>query len=191
MGQHTVREALLAEILGDIGKLLDEVKNLDARLPALLDNIEKRIVNYEESISDIQSAWIKDVKHNIHEYQDATNRINRELQCPDGIRALIQADIKSALEQVISESRIQETERSRFRQLSIPVRIAIAVTLGMILCGIGVGIGTALGAKPSIRDLSSEERRYMEAGRDIFEVMPRLDTTTRRRLEDALKEAKK
>jgi hypothetical protein len=193
MAEHTVRDALLAELLGDVGKLYDVVKDLEKRLPALLESVEKHIVNYEESISEMQSAWIAEIR-NISQYnQDAANRISRELQSPDGIRVLFQAALKDAIGQALLESqqRIEREKLGRFRQISGPSRIIIAMVLGVILCGVGVSIGAVLGSKPFIRDLSSEEKRYMEAGRDIIEVMPRLDTAMRRRLEEALKEAKK
>ncbi len=47
---NTVQDAIIAEILGDVGKLRDEVKRLSAVLPAISANIVRELDKHKEDI---------------------------------------------------------------------------------------------------------------------------------------------
>lgn len=145
MAESTVREALIAELLGDVGLLHDQIKDLENRLPSLFASLEKRLADYQEGIDT-------ELERRISKLEDIGNRNT------------------DRVEAALSETR-EAMVGSRWSQW-----------LSLLLL-VGLAVGSWM--RPHLTD---EERRYIEAGRDILEVMPKLDPETREKLGFALKE---
>lgn len=52
MAENTVLDVLIAELLGDVGKLHDEVKSLETRLPEVLGQVENKLSAVASRIED-------------------------------------------------------------------------------------------------------------------------------------------
>lgn len=81
--KSTLREALEAEMLADIGKLHDQVQDLKTLLPAILQQINVALVNidarskYPEEV--VQRQFELYVKNQIIEIRGSTQQVKREV----------------------------------------------------------------------------------------------------------------
>jgi hypothetical protein len=200
MAGHTAREALLAEILGDVLKLHDAVTGLEAQLPELLKGLEGRITDYQESLDSSYSSLVAqlerasgDIRSNV-ELLRSENTASRKLILED-IQHAVSREIQGISSQIVGASKDEirrfldaktaTSERAEPKWGRAPVWLAVGTATVALL--LGVMMGRAWGP---VRDISAEEARYMEAGQDILEVMPRLPGDVRKRLEAALKDSR-
>jgi hypothetical protein len=201
MAGNTAREALLAEILGDVLKLHDAVTGLEARIPELLRGLESRITDYQESLDSSYSELLHGLDKSSGEIRGAVELFRSEIA---DVRQTLVADIRSAVkgevqgiaaevvESATSEIRraLESKIRNKEGSESKWGRASMWLTAGAASFALLLGVMAGRTWGP-VRDLSPEEARYIEAGQDILEVIPRLPGDVRKRLEAALEDLRK
>lgn len=162
MGQSTAMEALTAELLGDVGKLHDEVKAVAAALPGAAETIRvaakeaAEVLNFavEKAVADLGKA------------------------ASDAEVARIQGQVNEIARAVLIQVR---KEASASAPHGWKVKVAFGVA-GLVLLGAVAGavVGAWSVAKAGPGDqVSAEQAKQLEAGRDFLQVLPQLDDATR------------
>jgi hypothetical protein len=165
MGQSTAMEALTAELLGDVGKLHDEVKDLKSALPGAVETI--RLAGVEAS------------KVLAFEVEKAVASLGKAAS--DAEVARIQGQVNEIARAVLLQIR-RESSASAPHGWKVKVAFGIA---GLVLLGAVAGavIGAWSVSKQGPADqVSSEQAKQLEAGRDFLQVLPQLDDATRQKV---------
>lgn len=166
MGHSTAMEALTAELLGDVGKLHDEVKDVAQALPGAAETIRvaareaAQVLDFavEKAVADLGKA------------------------ASDAEVARIQSQVNEIAKAVLVQVR-KEASASAPQGWKIKVAFGIAslVLLGAV-AGAIVGAAWSSSKGSSIAPADSEQAKQLEAGRDFLQVLPQLDEATRNRL---------
>jgi hypothetical protein len=174
-----LNEAILSEYIENLDVLLTEYEK---RFSALAERINEtaETMRYETAT----------LKAGAGEFQDAAAR-KAAAAILNGLageaRTAISASLDGARAQLAQAARELESGVERLRERPKPNWTfwaqRLALLLGVAVVGGGLG---GLVVRQS-QTLSTDEVRYMEAGRDIIDIMPRLDKETRKKLEEALR----
>lgn len=204
MAESTIREALIAELLGDVGRLHDEVKALENRLPELFRELEGSITDYQEGIDsalDTKIAKLELIGYGIKENSNhiegiissTTQSVMEFMEIVKSMEYAIKKEINDGFARVEktiemgATNRQAQASKSTISVLDGNTRIIIwiaGVVVALGLVGMFI-LGQLFGP---VREISVEEARYIEAGRDIIEVMPKLPGDIRKKLEAAFRE---
>lgn len=162
MGESTALEALTAELLGDVGKLHDQVKALQGALPDAAETIRAA---GRDAAQDLAGAVGK-----------AIGDLGQAAAAAEV--AKIEAQVAEIAKAVLSQVR---KEASASAPHGWKVKVALGVT-GLVLLGALAGgvIGAAWFGKAA--PPTPEQAKQIEAGRDFLQVLPQLDDTTRDKL---------
>lgn len=194
MAASTAMEAVIAELLGDVGKLHDEVKAVAAALPGAADTIHKAgqdaaalvvaagkqvQLDLENAVKNERQAAADISRSTAQAYQDivAAARAATEAEVPK-LQVRFVALAQDVLEQVRKEAGASAPAGWKFK---IGLGAAGLVILGAIAGGV---IGSAWpGKNASVPGAGSpDQAKQIEAGRDFLQVLPQLDDTTRNKV---------
>lgn len=161
----SAQEALLAEVLGDILVLSDEVKNLKAALSGAAKDIE---ASGQKAASIVNSQVVK----SIGEIRAETARLEA---------------------QQFSQAFKEETEKTlkAFHQhvtMAAPARWKYRLTMGLIALGLLCAVaGSTITYFVATNSMSEEQ----QAGEQILRAIPKLDPETKKKLIDAMQTPRK
>lgn len=160
MAESTVLEALTAELLGDVGKLHDDVKQLATALPDAAGAIRQA---GQDSAGTIQAAVDKAVGD--------LSKSAVEMEVAKLLAAFI-----GVAETVLRGVR---KEASTAAPSGWKIKVVVSLCLVVALSGVaGVIVGAAY-----VKFLhSDEEKRQIAAGKDFLQILPQLDPPTREKL---------
>jgi len=162
MAASTVMEALTAELLGDVGKLHERVKDLDAALPEAAETIRAAGRDVAQEIKGAVQAAVTDLSKGAAEVEVAR----------------IQAQVGEIAQAVLSQVR---KEASAAAPHGWKIKAALGMGGLILLGGLAGGIiGAAWFGKGQVP--SAEEAKQIEAGRDFLQVLPQLDDATKEKL---------
>lgn len=169
MAESTALEALTAELLGDVGKLHDDVKQLAKALPDAAGAIRQA---GEDSAGTIQAAVDK-----------AVGDLSKSLAQTEV--AKLQASFMSVAESVLHDIR---KEASTAAPSGWKIKVAVSSCLVMALSGVA---GAVVGADYIKRSHGDEEARQIAAGKDFLQVLPLLDQPTRDKLSSLIEKSRR
>lgn len=110
MGEPTALDALVAEMLGDIGKLHDAVQSLNSALPRQAEEVEARIAGligmlnkagdgYQEAVKKFTAAELEGVR--VRVAQDGNEAIRQALgDMQRTVKSVLQAEIAGPMAEV-------------------------------------------------------------------------------------------
>lgn len=164
MGPSTAMEALTAELLGDVGKLHDEVKAIGIVLPEAVAAIHLAAQEAGQSLAEA-----------VEKAKGEFSQAAREAEV-----ARVQAQVNELLAVVLNQVRKEaSTSAPQGWKIKVAFGIGALVLLGGLAGGIigatWFGPGTAPGG-------SGDDAKHLEAGRDFVQVLPQLDEATRSKL---------
>lgn len=162
MAESTALEALTAELLGDVGKLHDQVKSLGTALPDAAETIRTAGRDAAQTLAGAVDKAVGDL---------GTAAADAEV-------ARIQAQVGEIALAVLSQVR---KEASASAPHGWKIKVAMGVGGLVLLGGLAGGvIGAAWFGKSAAPD--AEQAKQIEAGRDFLQVLPQLDEPTREKL---------
>ena len=161
MGESTALEALTAELLGDVGRLHDEVKGLSNALPGATDSVRQAGVDAAATIQGAVDQAVQGLAKGAAEAEAAK----------------IQAEFVRVAEKTLADIR-KQAHASAPAGWKIKVALSMSITL-LVAAAAGGVVGYQVGAK---RQPSADEVRQLAAGKDFLQVLPQLDQTTRDKL---------
>lgn len=160
MAESTALEALTAELLGDVGRLHDEVKGLASALPGACEAIRQA---GQEGSGELKAA----VKGAVDELAKGA---------AEAEAAKLQAAFTKVAEEVL-----QDIRKQAHAAAPSAWKIKVAVSLAFVVALSGAA-GAVVGAWYTKRAHSEEEARQIAAGKDFLQVLPQLDQATRDKL---------
>lgn len=169
MAESTALEALTAELLGDVGKLHDDVKQLANALPDAAGAIRQA---GQDSAGTIQLAVDK-----------AVGELSKGVA--DAEVAKLQASFMSVAEGVLRDIR---KEASTAAPSGWKIKVAVSLCLVVALSGVA---GAIVGAAYVKRQHGDEEARQIAAGKDFLNVLPLLDQPTRDKLASLIEKSRR
>lgn len=189
MAEPTTRDALIAEMLGDIGRLHDSVEALKTVLPGQIGEVETKITGligllqragdaYREQIETYTTAVASQVTHQMEKDALAAKmRLDRDSH--DAIRA--------ALAEV--ERTVKNTVQS---EITAPVQSALRIAKQgvwgtMTLCLASGVLGGVVVFTANAVIIGNEDPYYAEYGRAVAAVWNKLDSRAKTLIEEQKK----
>ncbi len=161
-GESSVLDALVAELLGDVGKLHDRVKALNAALPDVSEAVREAGRDAADSIGVAVGKAVAELSKS----------------AADAEVAKVQAQVNKIAEEVLMQVR---KEASASAPYGWKVRVGLGVCGVILLGGLAGGIiGAAWFGKAEVP--TAEQAKQIEAGRDFLQVLPQMDQATREKL---------
>ena len=196
MAETSARDALLAEILGDVGKLHDEIGSLNQKLPEFVSHAEAQLspivgslVSASKALQASSAVSLQQAKDEAaKQLKDDAHRLTNWYSGEIGKAAAkvaednIAASMKKAsaeLEQTISKAQ-QAAERlnvSASKGQSLWPLIGVALFAG-VLGGMATHFSRAIWPI----GLSEQDASYIRQGKTFEAIWPKLDTATRKRI---------
>jgi uncharacterized protein (DUF885 family) len=168
MAESTALEALTAELLGDVGRLHDEVKGLASALPGACEAIREA---GSEGAGQLKAA----VKEAVAELaKDAAKAEAEKLQ---------------AAFTKVAEGVLQDIRKQAHAAAPSAWKIKVAVSLAFVVALSGVA-GAIVGSWYVKHSRNDEEVRQLAAGKDFLAVLPQLDQATREKLERLIEKSR-
>lgn len=164
MGANTIQDQLIAELLGDVGVLHDDVKALKAALPGAAADIEKAGINAAESLKIAVGDAVSELSKASHDLQVEK----------------FHAEFIRVANTVLND--IGKTATTAAPS-AWKVKVAVSMTFVIALSGIAGGI---IGATYYHQGHSQEETREIAAGKDFLKVLPQLDEATKNKIANLL-----
>lgn len=194
MVASTHLEALTAELLGDVGKLHDEVKAVVAAIPGAAEAIRQAGRDAAASIEAAGKQVQADLENAVKAERQAAADISRSTsQAVQDIvtaaRAATEAEVPKL--QVHFVNIAQDVLEQVRKEASSTAPIGWKVKMGfgagaLVLLGALAGgiIGSAWFGKAHTPDatMTAEQAKQLEAGRDFLQVLPQLDEPTKAKL---------
>lgn len=190
----TAMEALTAELLGDVGKLHDEVKAVGAALPGAADAIRQAGRDAAAMIEAAGKQVRADLENAVKAERQAASDISRATSqayqdIVQAARAATEAEVpKLQVRFVAIAQDVLETvrkEASATAPIGWKVKMGFGagglVLLGALAGGIIGSTWFSKGQAPASA-VTDEQAKQLEAGRDFLAVLPQLDDTTRNKL---------
>ena len=166
MAASTALEALTAELLGDVGKLHDDVKQLANALPSAADTI---LQAGQESAGAVKAAVDKamvDLAKGVAEAEVAK----------------LHAAFLDVSQKVLSDIR-KEAEESTTAPYGWKIKVALNLSLVVALSS---GAGAIVGSWY----VKNSYERQIAAGQDFLQVLPQLDAQTKEKITRLIKNPK-
>lgn len=161
-GESSVLDALVAELLGDVGVLHDKVKALNTALPDVSEAVRGAGRDAADSIGVAVSKAVAELTKS----------------AADAEVAKVKAQVNKIAEEVLTQVR---KEASASAPYGWKVRVGLGVCAVMLLGGLAGGIiGAAWFGKTHTP--TAEQAKQIEAGRDFLLVLPQLDQQTKEKL---------
>jgi hypothetical protein len=177
-----LNEAILAEYIENLDVLFTEYEKrflaLAKRIDETAETMRHETANLQAGTADFQEASARKASAAIVNdlAQEARAGVTASL---DAARAQI---AEAARELAAGTERLKQRPQGRQLWALWARRLALFSLIGAV----GGGVGGIVVRQS--QTLSVDEIRYMEAGRDIIDIMPRLDKDTRRKLQEALRD---
>jgi hypothetical protein len=181
-----LNEAILSEYIENLDVLLTEYEK---RFLALAERIDETAETMRHETATLQAGTAA--------YQEAVARKASVAMLDDlaqEARAGVTASLEGARAQLAEAARELAAGTARLKQQpqgqgrQLWVLWVRRLVLFSLIGAIGGGVGGVIVRQS--QTLSADDIRYLEAGRDIIDIMPRLDRDTRKKLEEALKNNK-
>lgn len=164
MAASTALEALTAELLGDVGKLHDDVKQLSIALPGASEMIIK---------AGQQSSY--DLKKAVQEAVDALAKDAAQAEA-----AKLQATFTQVAEKVLQDIRKQSNAAA---PSAWKIKIALSMSLVLaISCAAGVILGSWY--------TKNSYEKQISAGSDLLQIWPQIDTSTKEKIVKLIEKSK-
>lgn len=160
MAESTALEALTAELLGDVGILHDDVKQLALALPDAAKVIQEAGEKGAEQLRLAVSQAVSDVAQGT----------------ADSEAKKFEVAFKKVAEEVLQDIRQQAHAAAPSAW-----KIKVAISISFIVL-IGFSAGLVIGAWYSKNTPNAEESRQIAAGKDFLKILPLLDQSTRDRI---------
>lgn len=165
----TLLDALTAELLGDVGRLHDEVKALSNALPGAAQEVRQAGSSAAEALNTSVAKAVEELAK-----RGAEVEVSRH-----------QAAFLVAAEKVIQDIRSEATTAA---PSAWKIKVALAMSLVVLVSALAGGV---LGATFSGRQtLTSDQARKIAAGEDFIRIIPTLDDATRAKLNAAIEKTK-
>ena len=194
MAGSSTLDALIAEMLGDVGKLHDELQSLKEALPAFTNEAEAKLSTVVGSVVEVTNSRRAETAAHVNAAKaDAAKALEGKAhELANWYAAEIgKAATKAATEQVgavIEQASAQlEQAAASVRAAAGQYRASLAQKLLLVLaCSALAGAfgGAALQLTASYwkGGVSAEDAAFIESGKAISAAWPKLDAATRKRI---------
>ena len=189
MAEPTTRDALIAEMLGDIGRLHDSVEALKTVLPGQIGEVETKITGLIGLLQRAGDAY----REQIETYTTAVASQVKDQMEKDALAAKVRFDrdshdaIRAALAEV--ERTVKNTVQS---EITAPVQSALRIAKQGVwrtitLCLASGVLGGAVVFTANAVIIGNEDPYYAEYGRAVAAVWNKLDSRAKTLIEEQKK----
>lgn len=194
MVASTHLEALTAELLGDVGKLHDEVKAVGGAIPGAAESIRQAGRDAAAMIEAAGKQVQADLENAVKAERQAAADISRSTsQAYQDIvmaaRAATEAEVPKLQVRFvnIAQDVLEQVRKEASSTAPIGWKVKMGFGAGgLVLLGALAGgiIGSAWFAKGRAPEaaMTADQAKQLEAGRDFLQVLPQLDEATKNKL---------
>lgn len=168
--EQTIMEALTAELLGDVGKLHDRVKDLEQALPDAAQSIRDAGREAADSIHVAVGKAVGELNH-----AAASFDVGQVTAHFDLVAGQLLAELRKG--QAVPGPAAGPAPAPS-KAWSKGARQAV-ILVGILGCLVGGFVGARVASKTPIDEVTSKQ---IEAGRDFLQVLPQLDAPTKEKL---------